>query len=282
MVSPPGSPRRFPASWPAFEEASRTKPAELLRPQRPLRDAASSAQRRDAPVGLGLDSEAVRLRMIERLRRSGMALEPAVLEAMSRVPRHLFVDSALAIQAYEDTSLPIGHGQTISKPTVVARMISLLLQRPSGGSAGSAGAERPTLPLRHVLEIGTGCGYQAAVICLLARRVTSIERIRPLHDRAKAQLRALSLDQQARLLFGDGRLGHAPSAPFDAIIAAAGGDDIPPLWLEQLAVGGRLVAPMHSPQHGGQVLVVVDRDEAGWHRSVHDGVHFVPLESGTL
>jgi protein-L-isoaspartate(D-aspartate) O-methyltransferase len=112
--------------------------------------------------------------------------------------------------------------------------------------------------------------------------VTSIERIRPLHDRAKAQLQALSLDQQARLLFGDGRLGHAPSAPFDAIIAAAGGDDIPPLWLEQLAVGGRLVAPMHSPQHGGQVLVVVDRDEGGWHRSLHDGVHFVPLESGTL
>jgi len=282
VASPPSSPRRFPASWPAAEQASRTKPAELLRPQRPLRDAASSAQRRDAPVGLGLDSEAVRLHMIERLRRSGMSLEPAVLEAMSRVPRHVFVDSALAIQAYEDTSLPIGHGQTISKPTVVARMISLLLQRPSAGSAGSASAERPTLPLRHVLEIGTGCGYQAAVICLLARRVTSIERIRPLHDRAKAQLQALSLDQQARLLFGDGRLGHAPSAPFDAIIAAAGGGDIPPLWLEQLAVGGRLVAPMHSPQHGGQVLVVVDRDEAGWHRSMHDGVHFVPLESGTL
>jgi protein-L-isoaspartate(D-aspartate) O-methyltransferase len=275
VASPPDSPRRFPASWPAAEETSRTKPAELLRPQRLLRDVASAAQRRDAPAGLGLDSDAVRLRMIERLRRSGVALEPVVLEAMSRVPRHLFVDSALAIQAYEDTSLPIGHGQTISKPTVVARMISLLLQRPS------ASAERPMLPLRHVLEIGTGCGYQAAVLCLLARRVTSIERIRPLHERAREQLRALSLDQ-ARLLFGDGRLGHAPSAPYDAIIAAAGGGDIPPLWLDQLALGGRLVAPMHSEHHGGQVLVVVDRDEAGWHRSMHDGVHFVPLESGTL
>jgi len=226
-------------------------------------------------VGLGLDSEAVRLRMTERLRRSGMALDAAVLEAMSRVPRHLFVDSALAIQAYEDTSLPIGHGQTISKPTVVARMISLLLQRPANR------VDKTSPPLGHTLEIGTGCGYQAAVLSLLARRVTSIERIRPLHERAKTQLQVLSLDN-TRLLFGDGRLGHAPSAPYDSIIAAAGGGDIPLQWLEQLAVGGRLVAPMHSEPHGGQVLIVVDRDESGCHRSVHDGVHFVPLESGTL
>ena len=240
-----------------------------------MHDAAAAAKRHVTPAGLGLDSEAVRWRMVERLRRSGMALDPAVLEAMSRVPRHLFVDSALAIQAYEDTSLPIGHGQTISKPTVVARMISLLLQRPSGR------LDMPSHPLGQVLEIGTGCGYQAAVLSLLARRVTSIERIRPLHDRARDHLRALSLDQ-ARLLFGDGRLGHPPSAPYDAIIAAAGGVDIPVQWLEQLALGGRLVAPMHSVQHGGQVLVVVDRDGAGWHRSLHDGVHFVPLESGTL
>jgi protein-L-isoaspartate(D-aspartate) O-methyltransferase len=224
---------------------------------------------------LGLDSDAVRLRLIERLRRGPMAIDPTVLEAMARVPRHLFVDSALAIQAYEDTSLPIGHGQTISKPTVVARMISLLLQRPSGTQTP------PQPPLRHVLEIGTGCGYQAAVLCLLAHRVTSIERIQPLHERARSTLRDLAL-AQARLLFGDGRLGHPPSAPFDAIIAAAGGEDVPKPWLEQLAVGGRLVAPTHSVAHGGQVLVVVDRDESGWHRSVHDGVHFVPLESGTL
>ena len=240
-----------------------------------MREAAASALRRDVPVGLGLDSDAVRLRLIERLRRGPMAIDTAVLEAMARVPRHLFVDSALAIQAYEDTSLPIGHGQTISKPTVVARMISLLLQRPSG-------AQSPPLPpLRHVLEIGTGCGYQAAVLSLLARRVTSIERIHPLHERARSTLSDLGLSQ-ARLLFGDGRLGHPPSAPFDAIIAAAGGEDVPTPWLEQLALGGRLVAPTHSVAHGGQVLVVVDRDESGWHRSVHDGVHFVPLESGTL
>jgi protein-L-isoaspartate(D-aspartate) O-methyltransferase len=231
--------------------------------------------RHDVPAGLGLDSEAVRLRMIERLRRGSAAVNAVVLEAMARVPRHLFVDSALAIQAYEDTSLPIGHGQTISKPTVVARMITLLMQRAQTGGA------RPVPPFDHVLEIGTGCGYQAAVLCLLARRVTSIERIRPLHERAKAQLQDLQLSQ-ARLIFGDGRLGHAPSAPFDAIIAAAGGDDIPALWLEQLAVGGRLVAPTYSERHGGQVLVVINRDDSGWHRSVHDGVHFVPLESGTL
>ena len=217
--------------------------------------------------------------MVERLRQGTLRLDAAVLEAMARVPRHLFVDSALAIQAYEDTSLPIGHGQTISKPTVVARMISLLLQ---GRASVSPRLSPPTsLPLGHVLEIGTGCGYQAAVLCMLARRVTSIERIRPLHERAQAQLRELGLNH-ARLLFGDGRLAHAPSAPFDAIIAAAGGEDIPSAWLDQLAVGGRLVAPTHSDQHGGQVLVVVDRDEAGWRRSVHDGVHFVPLESGTL
>ena len=240
-----------------------------------MRDAAASSQRRDVPVGLGLDSEAVRLRMIERLRQGPVSIDAAVLEAMARVPRHLFVDSALAIQAYEDTSLPIGHGQTISKPTVVARMISLLLHRPQ------ALQHVPGPPFRHVLEIGTGCGYQAAVLAMMARRVTSIERIQPLHERAKTSLRELGLSQ-ARLLFGDGRLGHVPSAPFDAIIAAAGGEDVPTPWLEQLALGGRLVAPTHSAAHGGQVLVVIDRDESGWHRSVHDGVHFVPLESGTL
>jgi protein-L-isoaspartate(D-aspartate) O-methyltransferase len=219
--------------------------------------------------------------MIERLRRGSVAVESTVLEAMARIPRHLFVDSALAIQAYEDTSLPIGHGQTISKPTVVARMISLLMQRPNVQHALHAPQVLPSPPFRHVLEIGTGCGYQAAVLSLLSRRVTSVERIHPLHERAKNSLRDLGLSQ-VRLVFGDGRLGHPGSAPFEAIIAAAGGDDVPTPWLEQLAVGGRLVAPTHSDSHGGQVLLVIDRDESGWHRSVHDGVHFVPLESGTL
>lgn len=275
MAPTSGRPRRFPASWPAGSGSPPAGTTEVLRPQRPVREAATAALRRDIPAGLGLDSETVRWRMVERLRRGALTLDATVLEAMSRVPRHLFVDSALAIQAYEDTSLPIGHGQTISKPTVVARMITLLMQ----GKSNETGRSSP--PLGHVLEIGTGCGYQAAVLCMLARRVTSMERIRPLHERAKAQLRQLGLNQ-ARLLFGDGRLGHAPSAPFDAIIAAAGGEDIPQAWLDQLAPGGRLVAPTHSERHGGQVLVVVDRAETGWRRSIHDGVHFVPLESGTL
>lgn len=275
VASTPQRPGRFPASLASRSDAQPQSAQELLRPQRLLREAAASALHRDVPVGLGLDSEAVRLRMIERLRQGPVAIDAAVLEAMARVPRHLFVDSALAIQAYEDTSLPIGHGQTISKPTVVARMITLLVQ------GRSPVAAQPAPALGHVLEIGTGCGYQAAVLCMLARRVTSIERIRPLHERAKAQMRELGLSH-ARLLFGDGRLGHAPSAPFDAIIAAAGGDDIPQAWLDQLAPGGRLVAPTHSDRHGGQVLVVVDREETGWRRSVHDGVHFVTLESGTL
>jgi protein-L-isoaspartate(D-aspartate) O-methyltransferase len=278
MASTPSRPSRFPASLASAQEGPRRHAPETLRPQRPLRDAAASALRRDVPAGLGLDSETVRLRMIERLRDGTVAVDPIVLEAMARVPRHLFVDSALATQAYEDTSLPIGHGQTISKPTVVARMISLLRQRPSVPHSPQV---LPSSPFRHVLEIGTGCGYQAAVLSLLARRVTSVERIHPLHERARIFLRDLGLTQ-VRLVFGDGRLGHPGSAPFDAIIAAAGGDDVPTPWLEQLAVGGRLVAPTHSDSHGGQVLLVIDRDESGWHRSVHDGVHFVPLESGTL
>lgn len=275
MAPSRGRQARFPASIPAPEEACVHKASEVLRPQRLVREAASAALRRDVPAGLGLDSDTVRMRMIERLRRSGVPVAPVVLEAMARVPRHHFVDSALATQSYEDTSLPIGHGQTISKPSVVARMISLLVQGPGAAPAGK------TVPLGQVLEIGTGCGYQAAVLSLLSRRLTSLERIQPLHQRALETLRALGITQP-RLVFGDGRLGHPPSAPFDAIIAAAGGEDVPSAWLDQLAVGGRLVAPTHSAMHGGQVLVVIDRDASGWHRTVHDGVHFVPLESGTL
>lgn len=225
------------------------------------------------PVGLGLDSDRVRQRMVDRLRTQGVRHE-AVLAAMGAVPRHRFVDSALAIQAHEDTSLPIGHGQTISKPIIVARMIELLCERFDG-------RPRPEgMPLLgRVLEIGTGCGYQAAVLALLARAVVSVERIRPLHEKARANLDAVGVPD-VRLVWSDGRDGHPPRAPYDAIIAAAGGDEVPPAWLEQLAVGGRLVAPSFSAGHGGQVLVVIDRDEAGFRRSVRDGVQFVPLRSG--
>jgi protein-L-isoaspartate(D-aspartate) O-methyltransferase len=220
-----------------------------------------------APGGLGLDSAVVRERMVARLRADGCTDE-AVLRAFAEVPRHLFVDSALAGQAYEDTSLPIGLGQTISKPTVVARMLELLRRRPGGPELGK------------VLEIGTGCGYQAALLDHLARQVVSIERLRPLHDKARDNLAVLR-SHRLRLVYGDGRVGHPPSAPYDAIIAAAGGEALPPAWLEQLAPGGRLVAPLHDARRGGQVLMVVDRLADGrLQQSVHEAVRFVPLESG--
>jgi protein-L-isoaspartate(D-aspartate) O-methyltransferase len=219
-------------------------------------------------TGLGLDSQAVRLRMVQRLRAEGLGCD-AVLEAMAQVPRHRFVDAALAAQAYEDTSLPIGHGQTISKPSVVARMLALLFERRPAGTG-----------LGRVLEIGTGCGYQAALLSCMASRVISIERLRPLHDRARENLAALR-PGHLRLVYGDGMLGHAPNAPYDAIVSAAGGADIPQAWLEQLAVGGRLVAPTESDPGGGQVLVSIDREPGGWTRRLHEGVRFVPLRSGT-
>ena len=271
--STPRRPGRFPARLPEVSPpgADRWPRGELLRPQRPLQQAAHDARRQQVPAGIGLDSEAVRARMVARLAAEGVRSEP-VLAAMGAVPRHLFVDTALRAQAYEDTSLPIGLGQTISKPAVVARMLALLAERP--------GATLARAPLGRVLEIGTGCGYQAAVLAQLARSVFSIERLKPLHDRARANLDAAGV-AGVRLVWGDGRLGHAPNAPYDTIVSAAGGEDLPATWLEQLAQGGRLVAPQHSPADGGQVLVVIDRTPAGLRRSVHDAVHFVPLKSGT-
>ena len=241
----------------------------VLRPQRHLHEAARDAARQSTPQGLGLDSLLVRQRMVDRLKAEGIRCEP-VFEAMRQVPRHAFVDSALAIQAYEDTSLPIGHGQTISKPSVVARMIELLF---AGASARSRG------DLGRTLEVGTGCGYQAALLAHLAQHVVSIERLAPLFDKARSNLSAWRLDH-VRLVHGDGMLGHGPNAPYDSIIAAAGGDELPDAWLDQLAVGGRLVAPTQRGGGRGQVLVVIDRHAQGVTRSEHEGVHFVPLKSG--
>jgi protein-L-isoaspartate(D-aspartate) O-methyltransferase len=264
------APKRFPASLKSAAAPQR----ELLMPQRHLRQATADAAKLARPSGTGLDGGAVRERMVARLRAEGKFNEQ-VLAAMAAVPRHEFVDSALAAQAYEDTALPIGHGQTISKPSVVAHMLGLLL-------AGSGAQQRGSLG--RVLEIGTGCGYQAAVIALLARQVTSIERLQGLHDKARQNLQRLALPRAPRLIWGDGRLGHAPSGPFDSIIAAAGGDDIPQAWLEQLAPGGRLIAPTASGR--GQVLVVLDHLLEGgrshWVRSEHEAVLFVPLKSGVV
>jgi protein-L-isoaspartate(D-aspartate) O-methyltransferase len=245
-------------------------PREPLRPQRLLHQAAQDASRLAAPSGLGMDSAKVRQRMVQRLRADGVRSE-ALLAAMEQVPRHHFVDTALAIQAYEDTSLPIGHGQTISKPSVVARMIDLLLEGANARRDGQLG---------QVLEIGTGCGYQTAVLACVARHVVSIERVRPLFDKARANLAGSRLNQ-VRLVHGDGMLGHGPRAPYDSIIAAAGGEDLPQAWLDQLAVGGRLVAPM-VVAGGGQALMVVDRSAGGWTRRQQEAVHFVPLKSGVI
>ncbi len=203
--------------------------------------------------------------MVHKLAAQGIS-DAQVLAAMGHVERHRFVDSALVNQAYEDTSLPIGLGQTISKPNVVARMLELLRR----GSAAKMG---------RVLEIGTGCGYQAAVLGQLASEVYSIERLRGLHDKARENLRAFRL-ANVHLLFGDGMAGYAKGAPYAAIIAAAGGEAIPPAWVEQLAMGGRLVAPMHMAG-GAQALVVLDKTPQGVTQTVLEAVHFVPLKSGT-
>ncbi|MFM2059168.1 MAG: hypothetical protein RLY71_3553 [Pseudomonadota bacterium] len=232
-------------------------------PQRPQFEARSTQ-----PVGLGLDSDVVRRRMVERLRLQGCTDE-AVLAAMAAVPRHLFVDPALAGQAYEDMSLPIGHGQTISKPSVVARMLALLRAGPHGGQ------------LRRVLEIGTGCGYQTALLAQLARQVYSVERLRALYDRARGTLGPIRADNLC-LIYGDGHHGHGPHAPYDGIVVAAAGPDLPQPWLDQLAPFGRLVAPIVDARSGRQLLVIVDKAADGTltSRSL-EAVRFVPLESGT-
>lgn len=215
-------------------------------------------------------SGAVRERMVQRLAAQGIT-DVRVLRAMGAVERHLFVDSALVNQAYEDTSLPIGLGQTISKPNVVARMIELLLGAP-------ALANKPADRLGRVLEIGTGCGYQAAVLSHVATEVYSIERLRGLHEKARVNLRSFRLTT-VHLMLGDGMIGFPKGAPYAGIIAAAGGESVPEAWITQLAVGGRIVAPTHSAT-GGQALVVIDRTARGLERRVLEAVHFVPLKSG--
>ena len=241
----------------------------VLRPQRLLEEAHAQASRRSVAWGAGLDSADIRQRMADRLRRAGVRDE-RVLAALAAVPRHRFVDAALVAQAYEDTSLPIGHNQTISKPSVVARMLELLF----GGAAAQRSGH-----LGRALEIGTGCGYQASVLARLARHVVSVERLQPLHEKARALL-AGDRPAHLRLVYGDGMLGHPPNAPYDSIVAAAGGDAVPGAWLEQLAIGGRLVCPVRRVGTDRQVLVVVDRTEHGYAENIFDAVHFVPLKSG--
>jgi protein-L-isoaspartate(D-aspartate) O-methyltransferase len=218
----------------------------------------------------GLVSERARLRMVEMLRELGIRSAP-VLEAMATVPRHVFVEHGLASRAYEDVALPIGHGQTISKPSTVARMIELLTD----------GIPAARLKQMKVLEIGTGCGYQAAVLARVFADVVTIERVRWLHELAKTHIRPFRVPN-LRLVFGDGSAGVAAAAPYDAIISAAAGDSIGESWLQQMTIGGRLVAPVRSAGTDTQALHVVDRvAEGDWALTVLDTVRFVPLRSGT-
>jgi protein-L-isoaspartate(D-aspartate) O-methyltransferase len=218
--------------------------------------------------GIGMTSLRTRARMVERLREQGLR-DARVLEAMGTVPRHLFVDEALRHRAYEDTALPINYGQTISQPYVVARMIEVL-------AAGKTGPRDPG----KVLEIGTGCGYQAAVLASIAREVYTVERIRELHDRARRNLLGLKLSN-LRLVHGDGRMGLEQAAPFDSIILAAASGEVPQALLRQLARGGRMVLPL---RRGGvqaeQRLVLVERVGRGFEETELELVRFVPLESG--
>jgi protein-L-isoaspartate(D-aspartate) O-methyltransferase len=220
-------------------------------------------------AGIGMTSQRTRVRMIERLREQGIRNE-LVLAAMGAVPRHVFVEEALASRAYEDTALPIGFGQTISQPYVVARMIEALV-------SGNKGPRT----LGKVLEVGTGCGYQAAVLARLAREVYSIERIGALLERARANLLGQKLSN-LRLVHGDGNQGLEKAAPFDSIIVAAAAPQVPGALLQQLAPGGKMMLPLRSPGagRGAQRLVLVERGARGFGETELDPVRFVPLEMG--
>lgn len=210
--------------------------------------------------GIGMTSMRTRTRMVERLRERGIRDE-AVLAVMGSVPRHLFVDEALATRAYDDVSLPLGFGQTISAPYTVARMTEVLR---AGGELGK------------VLEVGTGCGYQTAVLARLAREVYSVERIGELAARARRALREVRVTN-IRLKHGDGSLGIPEAAPFDGIIVTAAVTHVPKALLEQLAPGGRMVAPIGAQE---QVLHVFERTDAGVTETTLESVKFVPLLPG--
>ncbi|MES9813482.1 MAG: protein-L-isoaspartate(D-aspartate) O-methyltransferase [Candidatus Thiodiazotropha sp.] len=213
--------------------------------------------------GIGMTSQRTRQRLIDRLRKKGIRHQ-AVLEAMRNTPRHIFVDEALASRAYEETALPIGHGQTISQPYTVARMTEALLE-----------GETPEM----VLEIGTGSGYQCAILAQLVRRVYSVERIAALLDQARLRLRELGL-RNIRLKHSDGGIGLPEYAPFDAILVTAAPMGLPQSLLDQLAMGGRLVIPIQSSK--GQIMVRVTRTPDGFQQEHLESANFVPLMGGMI
>ena len=211
-------------------------------------------------AGIGMTSDRTRQRMVELLRHEGITDE-RVLAAMLELPRHAFVEEGIASRAYEDTPLPIGHGQTISSPFIVAQMTQLLLEK---------------TPMAKVLEIGTGCGYQTAVLARLVKEVYTLERIAPLMDKARRHLRDLRF-YNVRYKHADGHAGYAEGAPYDGILSAASASHVPPALKEQLAVGGRMVLPVGV---GEQWLYVIDRTDKGFIEQKREAVRFVPLLPG--
>ena len=279
--------RRFPLSLSSVVDADkRNKPAVAM-PQTAVRNAAKhqqhaslQTQKTQAPVGKSpiksevvntapksnagfMVSDKIRQAMVARVAQQGVK-DSKVLAAMEAVPRHLFIEPGLSGQAYVDASLPIGHHQTISQPYIVARMIEIL---------------RNGKELDRVLEIGTGCGYQAAVLSLVAREVYSIERIKALHELAKENLRPMRI-ANIRLHYGDGMLGLPQVAPFDGIILAAAGMEIPQGLFQQLAIGGRLIAPVGGRNQVLQLVERVSKDE--WRSTTMEHCHFVPLHQGVI
>jgi len=212
--------------------------------------------------GIGMTSMRTRERLIRRLQENGIK-DPRVLDAMRSVPRHIFVDEALSSRAYEDTALPIGHGQTISQPYIVARMTEALLT--SG-------------PLDTVLEIGTGSGYQAAILAHVAGHIYTLERIQPLLEQARRRFQELKL-RNIRTNYADGTIGWPEQAPFDGIIATAAPEHIPRALLDQLKIGGRLIIPVG--QQGDQKLILITRaSEDSYEQQDLEAVSFVPMLSG--
>lgn len=210
--------------------------------------------------GVGMTSQRTRTRMIDRLREQGIRDE-RVLAAIAAVPRHVFVEEALASRAYEDTALPLGFSQTISQPYIVARMIELL---------------REGRELGKTLEIGAGCGYQAAVLAQLTGEVYAVERIEPLLAKAKLNMRTIQ-QFKVRLKYADGNLGLPEAAPFDTIIVAAAASSVPTALLQQLALGGRMLLPLGKAD---QNLLLIERRAEGYVETRLDSVRFVPLLSG--
>lgn len=250
----------------AAQNVTKNAPTTVARPvvsTNVLDKALPSPVSKSSAVTSPYGSEGLRREMVSRVAQKGVK-DRLVLAALESIPRHLFIESGLSSQAYIDASLPIGHHQTISQPYIVARMIEIMR---NGGTLG------------NVLEIGTGCGYQAAVLSLVAKNVYSIERIKALHELAKNNLRPMRI-ANIRLHYGDGMLGMPQVAPFDGIILAAAGLEVPQALLEQLVIGGRLIAPVGGKNQVLQLIERVTRNE--WKSSVLEHCHFVPLHQGVI